>query len=75
MESSTPTLPSPLTIMIPNSTSLTPSPVPTSSPPSSLSPASVQYDEPPDEFVQDRITYVKRAAIAKKGFRLGSFQY
>ncbi|KAI8396506.1 hypothetical protein FOFC_18604 [Fusarium oxysporum] len=72
MESSAPPLPSPLTIMVPNSTSLTPSPVPTSSPTPTLSPAPVRYHEPPDEFVQDRITYVKRATITKKGFRLGS---
>ncbi|KAI8416776.1 hypothetical protein FOFC_03089 [Fusarium oxysporum] len=58
--------------MVPNSTSLTPSPVPTSSPTPTLSPAPVRYHEPPDEFVQDRITYVKRATITKKGFRLGS---
>ncbi|KAG7410168.1 putative AC transposase [Fusarium oxysporum f. sp. raphani] len=67
-----PPLPSPLTIMVPNSTSLTPSPVPTSSPTPTLSPAPVRYHEPPDEFIQDRITYVKRATITKKGFRLGS---
>jgi ribosomal protein L36 len=36
------------------------------------SPTPVEYHEPPDEFVQDRITYVKRASIAKKGRRLGS---
>ncbi|RYC77207.1 hypothetical protein BFJ63_vAg19919, partial [Fusarium oxysporum f. sp. narcissi] len=48
------------------------SPVPTSSPTPTLSPAPVRYHEPPDEFVQDRITYVKRATITKKGFRLGS---
>ncbi|KAL9572045.1 hypothetical protein ACKAV7_003762 [Fusarium commune] len=58
--------------MVPNSTSLTPSPVPTSSPTPTLSPAPVRYHEPPDEFVQDRITYVKRATITKKEFRLGS---
>ncbi|KAG7410232.1 putative AC transposase [Fusarium oxysporum f. sp. raphani] len=58
--------------MVPNSTSLTPSPVPTSSPTPTLSPAPVRYHEPPDEFIQDRITYVKRATITKKGFRLGS---
>ncbi|SCO92701.1 uncharacterized protein FRV6_16829 [Fusarium oxysporum] len=58
--------------MVPNSTSLTPSPVPTSSPTPTLSPAPIRYHEPPDEFVQDRITYVKRATITKKGFRLGS---
>ncbi|RKK51753.1 hypothetical protein BFJ69_g17925 [Fusarium oxysporum] len=58
--------------MVPNSTSLTPSPVPTSSPTPTLSPAPVRYHEPPDEFVQDRISYVKRATITKKGFRLGS---
>ncbi|KAG7425131.1 putative AC transposase [Fusarium oxysporum f. sp. raphani] len=57
---------------VPNSTSLTPSPVPTSSPTPTLLPAPVRYHEPPDEFVQDRITYVKRATITKKGFRLGS---
>ncbi|RKL22148.1 hypothetical protein BFJ72_g14738 [Fusarium proliferatum] len=38
----------------------------------SPSPTPVEYHEPPDEFVQDRITYVKRASIAKKGHRLGS---
>ncbi|KAL9563891.1 hypothetical protein ACKAV7_011926 [Fusarium commune] len=34
--------------MVPNSTSLTPSPVPTSSPTPTLSPAPVRYHEPPD---------------------------
>ncbi|EXV00304.1 hypothetical protein X797_006749 [Metarhizium robertsii] len=55
----------------------TPSPAPTSSastPSITFSPfsAPVQYPKPPDEFVQDRITYVKRAIIANKGRRLGS---
>ncbi|KAL5610443.1 hypothetical protein FOBRF1_006560 [Fusarium oxysporum] len=58
--------------MVPNFNSLTPSPVPTSSPTPTLSPAPVRYHKPPDEFVQDRITYVKRATITKKGFRLSS---
>ena len=52
-----------------------PSPVPTSSPSTTPSPApvqTVQYPEPPDEFIQDRISYVKRAKIAKKGERQGS---
>lgn len=63
--------------MIPNSASLSPSPLPTtsptptSSPTPTLSPSPVQYDDPPDEFVQDRITYVKRAVIANKAVRLG----
>jgi hypothetical protein len=64
-------LPSPLTTMS-TSTSLTPSPVLSPSPTLTSSPAPVQYQEPPDEFVQDRITYVKHAKIAKKDRRLGS---
>ncbi|KAH7460582.1 hypothetical protein FOMA001_g19593 [Fusarium oxysporum f. sp. matthiolae] len=60
------------------------SPVPTS--PSSLatgstplsfktptpSPAPLQYPEPPDEFVQDNITYLSREKATKKAARLGS---
>jgi hypothetical protein len=45
-------------------------PTPSSNP--SPSPTPFEYLEPPNEFVQDRITYVKRASIAKKGRRLGS---
>jgi hypothetical protein len=33
--------------------------------------ALIQYHEPPDEFVQDRIAYVKRAIMANKGCRVG----
>jgi hypothetical protein len=59
------------------SSAATPSPTPTSpasTPSSTLTPFSVpvQYPKPPDEFVQDRITYVKREIIANKGCRLGS---
>ncbi|KAH7012414.1 hypothetical protein B0J12DRAFT_586810, partial [Macrophomina phaseolina] len=31
----------------------------------------IQYPEPPDEFVQDHITYVNRAKITRKTARLG----
>jgi hypothetical protein len=70
-EAPIPTLPSPLTTMS-TSTSLTPSPIPTPSPALTSSPAPIQYQEPPDEFVQDRITYVKCAKIAREDRRLGS---
>ncbi|KAH7349214.1 hypothetical protein BKA66DRAFT_575915 [Pyrenochaeta sp. MPI-SDFR-AT-0127] len=58
--------------MRPDSTSLTPSPIPTSSPTPTLSPAPVPYCEPPGEFVQGGITYVKRTTIANKDFRQGT---
>ncbi|PVH93482.1 hypothetical protein DM02DRAFT_475901, partial [Periconia macrospinosa] len=50
---------------------------PTSSPAPTLrtstpSPTPNQYLEPPDEFVQDRITYLNRAKTTKKAARLGS---
>src|SRR5271154_2047034 len=45
---------------------------PTPSPALRPSPAPIQYPEPPDEFIQNYITYVKRATIAKKTARLGS---
>jgi hypothetical protein len=59
-------------MMMPSPTPLTPSPIPTSPLTPTPSPGPVQYHEAPDEFVQDRVTYVKRSAIAKKGLRLGS---
>ncbi len=39
---------------------------------STPSPAPIQYPKPPNEFVQNYITYVNRAIIAKKTARLGS---
>ncbi|KAM4065361.1 hypothetical protein HRG_012845 [Hirsutella rhossiliensis] len=55
----------------------TPSPTPSSpaSTPSSNSTPytfSAQYPKALDEFVQDRVTYVKRETVANKGCRLGS---
>lgn len=47
------------------------SPAPTLSV-STPSPAPNQYPEPPDEFVQDHITYLSRAKTTKKAARLGS---
>ena len=44
----------------------------TSLPTPTLSPAPLQYLEPPDEFVQDYITYINHAIIAKKTACLGS---
>ncbi|KJZ70187.1 hypothetical protein HIM_10410 [Hirsutella minnesotensis 3608] len=55
----------------------TPSPTPTSPVSTTSSDLtrytfSAQYPTAPDEFVQDRITYIKRDAVANKGCRLGS---
>jgi hypothetical protein len=73
MESPVPTSPSSL---VTGSTPLsfktpTPSPAPTL-PVSTPSPAPLQYPEPPDEFVQDNITYLNREKTTKKAARLGS---
>ncbi|EMT69231.1 hypothetical protein FOC4_g10000568 [Fusarium odoratissimum] len=73
MESPVPTSPSSLAT---SSTPLsfktpTPSPAPTL-PVSTPSPAPLQYPEPPDEFVQDNITYLNREKTTKKAARLGS---
>ncbi|KAG8664423.1 uncharacterized protein FPOAC1_013761 [Fusarium poae] len=73
MESPVPTSPSsPATSSTPLSFKTpTPSPAPTllvSTP----SPVPLQYPEPPDEFVQDNITYLNREKTTKKAARLGS---
>ncbi|KAK2470518.1 hypothetical protein H9L39_18135 [Fusarium oxysporum f. sp. albedinis] len=73
MESPVPTSPSSLAT---SSTPLsfktpTPSLAPTL-PVSTSSPAPLQYPEPPDEFVQDNITYSNREKTTKKAARLGS---
>ena len=70
MGSPVPTSPS---LLSTRSTSMfpeTPTPVPA---PSASTPlhTPIQYPEPPDEFVQDRITYINRAKITKKTARLG----
>ncbi|KAJ0129553.1 54S ribosomal protein L4, partial [Fusarium oxysporum f. sp. albedinis] len=62
MESPVPTSPSSL------ATSSTPLSFKTPTP----SPAPFQYPEPPDEFVQDNITYLNREKTTKKAARLGS---
>ncbi|KAI1181444.1 hypothetical protein F5B17DRAFT_444991 [Nemania serpens] len=50
----------------------TSSPTPTSSSAPTPSPTPPSpYEEPPDELIQDRITYVKRASVAKKGSQKG----
>ncbi|KAH7187959.1 hypothetical protein BKA60DRAFT_657016 [Fusarium oxysporum] len=73
MESPVPTSPSSL---VTGSTPLsfktpTPSPAPTLHV-STPSPAPLQYPEPPDEFVQDNITYLNREKTTEKAARLGS---
>ncbi|KAI1181368.1 hypothetical protein F5B17DRAFT_425656 [Nemania serpens] len=56
----------------PESPPHTSSPTPTSSSAPTPSPTPPSpYEEPPDELIQDRITYVKRASVAKKGSRKG----
>src|SRR6266536_2417153 len=67
MESPIPASPSSLTALSTSTSleTLTLSPAPTPSP------APIHYPEPPDEFVQDHITYVNRAIIVKKTARLG----
>ena len=67
MESSISASPSSLTVLS-TSTSLE---ILTSSPTPTLSPAPLQYLEPPDEFVQDHITYVNHVTIVKKTAHLG----
>ncbi|KAI8396320.1 hypothetical protein FOFC_06303 [Fusarium oxysporum] len=73
MESPVPTSPSSLATSSTPLSFKTPtrSPAPTL-PVSTPSPAPLQYPEPPDEFVQDNITYLNREKTTKKAARLGS---
>ncbi|KNB16742.1 hypothetical protein FOXG_21779 [Fusarium oxysporum f. sp. lycopersici 4287] len=73
MESPVPTSPSSLATSSTPLSFKTPtrSPAPTL-PVSTPSPAALQYPEPPDEFVQDNITYLNREKTTKKAARLGS---
>ncbi|RKK90839.1 hypothetical protein BFJ68_g16357 [Fusarium oxysporum] len=73
MESPVPTSPSSLATSSTPLSFKTPtrSPAPTL-PVSTPSPAPLQYPEPPDEFVQDNITYFNREKTTKKAARLGS---
>ncbi|KJZ70095.1 hypothetical protein HIM_10498 [Hirsutella minnesotensis 3608] len=73
MESPAPTSPSSFTTRSASIRSRSPASCP--APPfSATTPSSnsIRYPEPPDEFIQDHVTYLRRARTTKKAARLGS---
>ncbi|KJZ68079.1 hypothetical protein HIM_12529 [Hirsutella minnesotensis 3608] len=73
MESPAPTSPSSFTTYSASIRSRSPTSYPAPSFPASTPPStSLRYPEPPDEFVQDHVTYLRRTKTTKKAARLGS---